>query len=818
MKNRMLSLFLALVMALTLLAGIQLGTAQVASAYANDSGVAASGITSGNVKWTLYRDQTLYLYPDQSGAKRTLAAGDDVWAGRIQYMISNSYGTYENGKEIIEQLVIADGIVSIADELFMGYPALKTVTLPGMETIGKKAFYQCPLLNRVTVNGSIDTIGDNAFEGCKRLETFAVSGVVGQVGAYAFQSDYENEGNSQYGLRTFSAQSLNGVGRCAFGDCVYLTSVPPIRGSVDDLAFYGAGLTQNNRPVLVSGHSGTLGNRSFSAGVCYTGTNEEFRACYTDDGGNAVACQSLGNGITWSLNDGALVISGSGRTIDLLSADEQPWVNRPGAGSASAQRDAIQSVMFNGSVTCGAHVLDGLESKILTPFRVNITDGTCYGKISGYSATFYAGEQVKITANSIANKSFKEWEGLEGLTLIDGGRTSNPTSFTMPAHDVTIKAKFLPLYTIKVNGGKVNWRSEFQAVEGKIFIVKADTAPDGMQFKEWSGADDLVFANGNKTSYTAQIYMPAHDVTLTAVYVDKSATLYYTVSLYANDGTNASSVTEIVRGSRFDMPSAPFTRKHYQLTGWNTAANGSGSSVSCGQTLNPSGDLKYYAQWEFAPEETLTLTEDAQITIDRDLGIISGLHPATDAAELLQQFTNDPAQISISTGSGTVSTGSVIRLKDGNLVLDELTAVLYGDANGDGWYDEEDAAFVMLAASGTVAQSSLSVAQHMACDVNHDGEITDEDADILANAASMLEDFDRNASQEALQEDEAYQAYCDAIDQTVEITVPDPPVVSGEPEEEQKTALELILDFIRDVLTFVSDRFHALVTDLLKLI
>ena len=821
MKHRMLAILLTLAMVLALLPAMQLGPANVAFAYGNDSGVASSGVTPNNVNWTLYRDRTLYLYPDQSGASRTLAAGDDVWAGRIQYKLTDNYVTYEIGKDVIEQLVIAEGISSIADELFMGYPVLKTVTLPGMETIGKKAFYQCPLLNRVTVNGSIGTIGDNAFEGCKRLESFTASGVVEQVGDYAFQSDYENEGSSQYGLRTFSAQSINGVGKCAFGDCTYLTCVAPIRGNVGDVAFFETGLTQNNRPVLVSGHFATLGGRAFPSGLFYTGTSEEFRFRITDAGGNAVTCQSLGNGITWTLNDGELIISGSGRTIDLLSADEQPWVNRPDAGSASVQREAIKSVKLNGSVTCGAHVLDGLEDKILTKFRVNITGATAYSSLSGYSDTYFAGEKVKITANSISGKSFREWEGLDGLTLADGGKTINPTSFMMPAHDVTINAKFLPQYTIKVNGGKVNWRSEFQAVEGKVVIVKADTAPDGMQFKEWAGADDLVFSSGNKTSYVAQIYMPAHDVTLIAVYVDKSAPLYYSVTLYANDGTNASSVTQIVRGDRFVMPTDTFTRKHYQMTGWNTAANGSGSALKCGDSIQPSSDLKYYAQWQFAPEETLTPAEDAKIAINRDLGIISGLHPGYDAAELLQQFTNDPAQISISTGSGVVSTGSVVRLKDGSLVLDELTAVLFGDANGDGWYDEEDAAFVMLVASGTTPQTSLTVAQHMACDVNHDGEITEDDAEILANAAALLDEFDRNASQETLQSDEAYLAYCDAIDQRPSNNADDPPTVSIDPPEgpqEQKSALELILDFIRDVLTFVSDRFHALVTDLLQLI
>lgn len=818
---------LALVLALVMAAGVLSASApdlaprtQAANAYTNSSGVAASGVTPNNVNWTFYRDQTLYLAPDQANAARTLAAGDDVWAGRIQYQIVNNYGISVIGKEIIKQLVIADGIGSIADELFLGYPALQTVTLPGLQTIGKKAFYQCPLLTSVTVGGAVGTIGESAFEGCKRLESFAVSGVVGLVGDYAFQSDYENDGDRQYGLRTFSAQSLNGVGRYAFGDCIYLSSVPPIRGSVGDLAFFGTELKQNNRPVLVSGHSGSLGSRAFPGGILYTGTAEEYRSSFTDDGNTSVTFQSLGNGTAWALSDGTLTISGAGSTIDLLSADEQPWVNRPGAGSASAQRDAIQSVMIQGSVQCGAHVLDGLDNKIVRKYTVSIEGGACNGSVSGNSATFNVGEKVKITANSVSGKAFKEWEGLDGLTLADGGKTVNPTSFIMPAHDVVIKAVFQPLYRMKVDGGTVNWRSEFQAAQGKIVIIKANDPPAGMQFKEWSGTDDLVFASGSKTSKTAQIYMPARDVTVSAVFVDKSVTLTYKLTFYANDGTNSCTVSEIKRGERFEMPGA-LTRRHYQMTGWNLAANGSGASYACGSMITPADDTKFYAQWSFAPDETLTLTDGAQIVIDREQGVISGLHPATDAAELLQQFANDEAQISVSTGSGVVSTGSIVRLKDGGLVLDELTVVLYGDTDGDGWYDDADAEFVMRVAGGTVAQTSLTVAQHMACDVNHDGEITEEDAEILANAALLLDVIDRNESQEALQDDAAYQAYCDAVDQTSAPAVPDPPIV-GEPTTdlpaEQKGALALILDFLRDVLTFVADRFRLLVTQLLALL
>ena len=82
------------------------------------------------------------------------------------------------------------------------------------------------------------------------------------------------------------------------------------------------------------------------------------------------------------------------------------------------------------------------------------------------------------------------------------------------------------------------------------------------------------------------------------------------------------------------------------------------------------------------------------------------------------------------------------------------------------------------------------------------------------------------AAQEVLQTNAAYLAYCDAVAQTVEIVVSDPPIVSGnpttdppaDPPAEQKSAFEQIRDFLRDVLTFLTDRLYVLAKGLLQLI
>lgn len=77
------------------------------------------------------------------------------------------------------------------------------------------------------------------------------------------------------------------------------------------------------------------------------------------------------------------------------------------------------------------------------------------------------------------------------------------------------------------------------------------------------------------------------------------------LTYYANDGTSKSTTGNLMMDSRngvlsLQLPSnSYFTRSGYTLTGWNTAANGSGTSYNCGQTLtNIASDLTLYAQWK----------------------------------------------------------------------------------------------------------------------------------------------------------------------------------------------------------------------------
>lgn len=68
----------------------------------------------------------------------------------------------------------------------------------------------------------------------------------------------------------------------------------------------------------------------------------------------------------------------------------------------------------------------------------------------------------------------------------------------------------------------------------------------------------------------------------------------YSLSYNANGGTGTIAPEE---GIRITTQTAGFTRDAYQLTGWNTQADGSGEAFALGAQITLAGDVTLYAVW-----------------------------------------------------------------------------------------------------------------------------------------------------------------------------------------------------------------------------
>jgi hypothetical protein len=90
-----------------------------------------------------------------------------------------------------EVVVIAEGTTEIAANEFKDRQNLKEVRLPkSLERVGKRAFYGCPNLSKVTFGGSEKVLEDEAFANCRSLRKLELPKSVEELG-YGSVENYE---------------------------------------------------------------------------------------------------------------------------------------------------------------------------------------------------------------------------------------------------------------------------------------------------------------------------------------------------------------------------------------------------------------------------------------------------------------------------------------------------------------------------------------------------------------------------------------------------------------------------------------------------
>ena len=152
----------------------------------------------------------------------------------------------------------------------------------------------------------------------------------------------------------------------------------------------------------------------------------------------------------------------------------------------------------------------------------------------------------------------------------------------------------------------------------------------------------------------------------------------------------------------------------------------------------------------------------AVITNDK---FIYGLAAGLDSIDGYVAASADGCEVKVTKSGDKIGTGTLVEIyKDGYLV-DAYTVVIFGDVDGDGWYDAQDAFIVSLIVNGLLTREQTGEAKYLAADCNHDGEINASDIEILQNAGLLLSDVDQSKSQEELETDSAYEEYSELVNQ-----------------------------------------------------
>ncbi len=133
-------------------------------------------------------------------------------------------------------------------------------------------------------------------------------------------------------------------------------------------------------------------------------------------------------------------------------------------------------------------------------------------------------------------------------------------------------------------------------------------------------------------------------------------------------------------------------------------------------------------------DDEITLVGNAEIGFDSE-GQLRGISVENNTVKAVSlQFENQSLEFTdingnVLTDNDLVGTGTIIKLVNGDKVVDEVIVVVTGDYNGDGKINNRDAAMI---SRYLVDKEVASLAQLTAIDVNGDGYVNNRDASMVS--------------------------------------------------------------------------------------
>ena len=216
---------------------------------------------------------------------------------------------------------------------------------------------------------------------------------------------------------------------------------------------------------------------------------------------------------------------------------------------------------------------------------------------SGTMSNQVANVPTALTANAFTRTgyTFSGWN-----TAAGGGGTAYADGATYSfAADITLYAQWtaLPNHTVTFNANGGTGTMTAQTANVPTALTANAFTRTGYTFSGWNTA-----ANGTGTAYAdGATYSFAADLTL---YAQWTALPNYTVTFNANGGSGT--MSNQVANVPTALTANAFTRTGYTFSGWNTAANGTGTAYANGATYSFAADITLYAQWTALPNHTVT--------------------------------------------------------------------------------------------------------------------------------------------------------------------------------------------------------------------
>ncbi len=618
----------------------------------------------------------------------------------------------------------------------------------GVTSIGDYAFYGCLNISAVNLPDSITRIGTNAFFGCTGLTAITLS------------------------------KNLTNIDKAAFSGCSSLT-VARCEMTYDQ--WKEVTIEQGNTELTYAILLGTESDKLY------------------------FAAGNIGENITWYLyEDNELCFVGEGDMASYTAAENAPWYDRRDKIKTVVVSDGITSIGKNAFAEC-----ENITNVYIYGYDVSVANGVfddCYDVnincYSGSSAHAYAKRynlaytlfDGNTAGFTVMNGMITAYSGTETDIVIPAGITAIGSYVFM--NNDTVVSIALPDTVTDIYTGAFAGCNNLE----RIIIPESVTTIASTAFND----TDVIFAC-SENSY-AHVYATEHGITceltnpVTGIeltshseYISVNGKVQLSVTFAPDKSQNKSVI----------WSSSDSTVASVDENGLVTGKKA--GSVVITVTAVDGG----YKDFCLIRVVGITASLDSNTVIDPGNGFIYGLDAGLDSIEDYINLTDNSCTLEYDTLSGEIGTGSITNIVRDGEIVDSYTVIIFGDIDGNGWYDANDAFLVHMIASGLVEKDRLGEAVWRAADCNHDGLVNELDFEILNNASVLLDSIDQSATQAELETNAIYIEYMSLIDQSAGVEIEQIPKESApesnEPAEENYIAavFAFLSDIISKILAFI---------------
>ena len=222
---------------------------------------------------------------------------------------------------------------------------------------------------------------------------------------------------------------------------------------------------------------------------------------------------------------------------------------------------------------------------------------------------------------------------------------------------------------------------DFAALDGKIgeaegVIAAATVGTGNGQFLQ--AAYDLfevAIESAKTVRTTPKVTQAAVDGAVTTLHgaidtFNAAEIVTHTITYNANGGTGTMTGGKTAHGAGYVITANGFTNSGHSFTGWNTAANGSGTPYAAGATIpNVQGDITLYAQWNRnntggggswtspAPQQTAPATGGTNVNYTQSGGNVTLSLPSNTVTQIINNANagDGVAYIDLSDAAGVTN-------------------------------------------------------------------------------------------------------------------------------------------------------------------